>query len=314
MTGPHPRRFRFGVEMMRPFPSISWAKSARELERLGYATLFVPDHFHEGFGPITAMATAAAATTRLIVAPMVLACDFRNPAVLARELASIDVLSEGRLEVGLGAGYNPLDYSRSGIRHDPPGVRVDRLIEHTAVLRGLFADHGPFTFHGQHYQIADLDGTPKPYNVDGPPIIIAGGGQRLLTFAATHADIIGVNPSLPGAPDASTARDALVPAIDRKFDLIRDAAGDRFDALEFTAWISAAVVTDDTTLVRDRMAARFGVDADDALESPIVLAGSVERIVDQLHRRRQRWGYSYTVVQADRAHAFAPIVERLAGQ
>lgn len=300
--------------MMGPFPSMTWAESARELERLGYSTLFVPDHFHEGFGPITAMATAAAATTRLIVAPMVLACDFRHPAVLARELASIDVLSEGRIEVGLGAGYNPLDYSRSGIRHDPPGVRVDRLIEHATVLRGLFADDGPFDFDGTHYQIADLDGTPKPFTTGGPPIIVAGGGTRLLTFAATNADIIGVNPSLAGAPDATTARDALGPAIDRKFELIRAAAGDRFDTLEFTAWISAAVVTDDMTSVRERMGARFGVPPDEALESPIVLAGSVDQIVDHLHRRRQRWGYSYTVVQADRAHDFAPIVQQLAGQ
>lgn len=312
MTSAHPRRFRFGVEMMGPFPSMTWAESAREVESLGYSTLFVPDHFHEGYGPITAMATAAAATTHLVVAPMVLACDFRHPAVLSRELASIDLLSGGRLEVGLGAGYNPLDYSRSGIRHDPPGVRVDRLIEHTAVLRALFAAD-PVTFVGQHYQIRDLDGTPKPTRPGGPPIIIAGGGKRLLTFAAHQADILGVNPSLPGAPDDSTARDALGAAIDRKFELIRAAAGDRFDQLEFNAWTSVAAITSDMSVLRQRLSARFGAPPDEVLESPIVLAGSVDEVVDHLHRRRERWGYSYIVLQADQAHAFAPVVAQIAG-
>ena len=150
--------FRFGVEMMAPFDGMSWVDSAREVEALGYSTLFVPDHFHEGFGPITAMATAAMATTTLKVGPMVLACDFRHPAVLARELASIDVLSQGRLEVGLGAGYQETDYDRSGIAMDAPGVRVSRLIEHTRVLKLLFAD-GPTTFDGDYYRITDLGPT-----------------------------------------------------------------------------------------------------------------------------------------------------------
>src|ERR1700675_4804979 len=154
----HARRFRFGAEMMEPFAGMTWAQSAQRLESLGYSTLFVPDHFHEGFGPIMALATAAMATTTLKVAPLVLNTDFRHPAVLARELASIDVLSGGRLEVGLGAGYNPLDYQRSGIPMDAPKVRVDRLIEHVSVLRALWSD-GPANFDGEHYKIVDLDGT-----------------------------------------------------------------------------------------------------------------------------------------------------------
>jgi probable F420-dependent oxidoreductase len=143
-----PRAFRFGVEMMAPFGGLTWAESAREIESLGYSTLFVPDHLDEGYGPITAMATAAAATTTLRVAPAVLAADFRHPAVLARELASIDQLSEGRLEVGIGAGYQVNDYAGAGLAMDPPGTRVARMIEHVTVLRGLFAD-GPFDFAGE---------------------------------------------------------------------------------------------------------------------------------------------------------------------
>jgi probable F420-dependent oxidoreductase len=311
----HPRTFRFGVEMPRPFDGMSWADSARRLEDLGYSTLLVPDHFHSGFGPITAMATAAAATTTLRVAPMVLACDFRHPAALAKELASIDVLSEGRLEVGLGAGYNPLDYSRSGIAYDPPGVRVDRLIEHTHVLRALFAD-GPAEFEGEHYRIGGLDGTPKPFRPGGPPILLAGGGPRLLTFAAQYADIIGVNPSLPSKPDATTARDALADRIDAKFDLIRGAAGDRFDSLEFSAWISTATIgpEPEVTATRDALSARFGVPPDEAVQSPVVLVGDHPAIVDELHHRRERWGYSYTVLQFEQSEAFAPVVAELAGR
>ena len=194
---------------------MSWAESARELEALGYSTLFAPDHFDEGFGPITAMATAAAATTELTVATAVFAADFRHPAVLARELASIDVLSEGRLEVGLGAGYQVNDYRGSGIAMDPPKVRVDRLIEYVAVLRGLFAD-GPFTYAGEHFQIDALDGTPHPFTPGGPPIFVAGGGPRMLRFAAREADIVGVNPSLPTTERRAEARHDGVAARDRR--------------------------------------------------------------------------------------------------
>ncbi|MFT3855722.1 MAG: TIGR03621 family F420-dependent LLM class oxidoreductase [Ilumatobacteraceae bacterium] len=312
MVTAHPRRFRFGVELMAPFDGLSWVDSARELESLGYSTLFVPDHFHEGYGPITAMATAAMATTTLKVAPMVLACDFRHPAVLARELASIDVLSGGRLEVGLGAGYNPLDYSRSGIRHDPPGARVDRLIEHVAVLRGLFAD-AQFSFAGEHYRIDDLDGTPKPHASGGPPILVAGGGRRMLTFAARHADIVGLNVHLPSSPGEASARDALPASMEAKVALVREAAGERFAALELNAWISVARVTDDLGRLGNRLSARFGAPVDEVLRSPLVLVGSAAEIADEVLARRERWGYSYVCLPQDQAHAFAPIVRRLTG-
>src|ERR1700742_4178855 len=200
---PHP--FRFGVEMMEPFAGMTWAESARELEALGYSTLFAPDHFDEGLGPIAAMAAAAAATTELTVATAVFAADFRHPAVLARELAAIDILSEGRLEVGLGAGYQVNDYRSSGIAMDPPKVRVDRPGEYGAGLRGLFAD-GPFSFPGEHFQIDALDGTPPPHPPGGPPIFVAGGGPRMLRFAAQAADIVGVNPSLPPSERRSESR------------------------------------------------------------------------------------------------------------
>ncbi len=306
------RPFRFGVEMMAPFPGSSWADSARELEALGYSTLFVPDHFDEGYGPITAMATATVATTSLKVASAVFAADFRHPAVLARELASIDQLSEGRLEVGLGAGYQVNDYAGSGIAMDPPRVRVDRLIEYVSVLRGLFAE-GPFDFAGEHYHVTGLDGSPAPYRPGGPPIFVAGGGPRMLRFAAAHADIIGVNPSLPSSDVAATSvQDALPARIDRKFEWIWEAAGPRLGELEFHAWLRWAQVTDDARAEVQPLTGRFDASTDDVLASPIVLVGSVPEIVERLHARRERWGYSYYTLQQPVARAFAPVLAALA--
>jgi probable F420-dependent oxidoreductase len=307
-----PRPFRFGVEMMEPFEGSTWADSARELEALGYATLFAPDHFDEGYGPITAMATAAAATTSLRVATAVFAADFRHPAVLARELASIDQLSEGRLEVGLGAGYQINDYAGSGIVMDAPKVRVDRLIEYVAVLRGLFAE-GPFDFAGEHYRVTALDGSPAPYRPGGPPIFVAGGGRRMLTFAARQADIIGVNPSLPSSAQAvASAQDALPSRIDTKLEWIREAAGDRMSELEIHAWLRVAHVTGDAGAVAEPLTGTFGASTDEILASPIVLVGTVNEIVERLHERRARWGYSYYTVQQPVAREFAPVLAALA--
>ena len=299
--------------MMGTFAGMSWADSARKLESLGYSTLVVPDHFHQGLGPLTAMATAAAATSTLKVSSMVMNTDLRHPAVLARELASIDILSEGRLEVGLGAGYNPLDYRRSGISMDLPSVRVDRLIEHVAVLKALWSE-GSTTFHGEHYVIDDLDGTPKPFTPGGPPLLIAGGGRRMLRFAAQHADIIGVNVALASAPTDASARDGLPASIDSKFVQIRDDAADRFDDLEFNAWLSVCRVTDDSLTLGERLSGRFGAPAEEVLRSPFILAGTPEEIVERLEERRARWGYSYFVVQEPSIDEFAPIVALLSGR
>lgn len=310
MPGPSNSRrpFRFGVEMMEPFEGMTWADSARELETLGYSALHAPDHFDEGLGPITAMASAAAVTESLVVATAVLAADFRHPAVLARELAAIDVISEGRLEVGLGAGYNVDDYRWSGIAMDPPKVRVDRLEEYVAVLRGLFAE-GPFSFAGEHFRIDALDGTPHPHTPGGPPIFVAGGGPRMLRFAARQADIVGVNPSLPTSEKrAEAARDGVAARIDEKFALVREAAGDRLADLTFHGWLRHAQVTDDGHAVAAEIATATGLSQADVLASPFVLVGSVEEIVERLEERRERWGYSYYTVQQPAAREFADVL------
>ncbi len=305
------RPFRFGADMQAPLEGRSWIDSAREVEALGYSTLFVPDHFDEGLGPIAAMSAAAVVTTALRVGALVLDCDFRHPAVLARELASIDVLSEGRLEVGLGAGWKRLDYDRSGIPMDAPKVRVDRMIEHMHVLRALFAPE-PCTFTGDHYRITDLDGTPKPYRPEGPPFLIGGGAKRLLRFAAREADIVGVNASIhSGEIDTAAAHDALPASIDEKVAWVRDAAGSRIDDIELNAWLSMASVTDRASDLAETLSQVFAATPAEVLGSPLTLIGSIDEIVDRLHERRERWGYSYHVIPHDKLREFAPVVARL---
>ena len=306
-----PRQFRFGVEMMGPFPGMTWADSVRELEETGYSTLFVPDHFDEGYGPIAAMATAATASTTLRLATAVLAADFRHPAVLARELASIDALSAGRLEVGLGAGYQENDYRVAGLPMAEPRVRVGRLFEQVRILKGLFqSGEDPVTFTGEHYAVDDLILQPRPHHPSGPPILLAGGGKRMLRFAAEHADIIGVNPRMPTSAQRDPG-DALPEAIDEKFSWIRESAGERLTELEFHAWVRYAHRTDHGAAAVADLAGTFNAGAAAIRQSPLVLIGTVAEIAERLHERRERWGYSYFTIQQERAREFAPVIAAL---
>jgi probable F420-dependent oxidoreductase len=309
----HPRRLRFGVEMKAPLPGMSWADSARHVEALGFSTLVVPDHFHEGLGPIAALATAAAVTTELRLGTMVLDCDLRHPAVLARELASLDVLSAGRLEVGLGAGWRRADYEQSGIAMDPPKVRVDRLIEHVAVLRGLFAE-GPFDYTGEHYEIRGLAGTPRPHTPGGPPLVLAGGGRRMLRFAARNGDIVGVNPQIrSGEIDAAAAQDGLPGPVDEKVSWVRAAAGERWADLELTSWVSVAALTNRPSWLAARLASAWQADPTEVVASPYVLVGTEAELIDRLQANRERWGFSYYVLTQDALGAFAPLVAKVTG-
>ena len=309
---PHPRRLRFAVDLQQPFPGRDWLDTARESEDLGYSTIFVPDHFDEGPGPIAAMASFAAVTTSINVGALVLDCDYRHPVPLARELATIDALSGGRLEVGLGAGWKRRDYDTSGIAMEAPGVRVSRLQEHAAVLRGLWGE-GPFSFAGDHYTVTDLDGTPAPHRPGGPPILVGGGGPRLLRWAGATADIVGVNASIhSGEIDAAAAADALADRIDEKVGWLAEGAGDRLADVEINAWLAVAEITDDPATI-DGIAALFGTDAEALSRSPLSLVGPAGAVAERLHERRERWGYSYHVIPGDRAHDFAPIVAELTG-
>jgi probable F420-dependent oxidoreductase len=311
----HPRPFRFGVQLSRADTGAEWAELARKAEGLGYSTLFVPDHFGDQLSPAVALTAAADATTGLRVGSLVLDNDFRHPVVTAKEVASIDRLSGGRVELGIGAGWMSSDYEQSGIVMDPPGVRIDRLEEALDVLAGVFGPD-PFSYQGKHYQISGLDGLPKPIQQPhGPPLIIGGGGRGVLTLAARRADIVGVNPAIrSGRTDRAAAQDGAAVVTDQKLQWVRDAAGDRYDDIEINMLIFACVVTDDRASVIEAMAPLFGVSPDVVGDHPHAWVGTVEQICDDIAARRQRWDASYLVVQGpDAMDAAAPIVARLAG-
>ena len=195
---PHDRKFRFGVMCSHAASAAEFREKARTAEALGYSTLFVPDHFIDHpLAPMPAMATAAAVTDTLRIGSLVLGNDYKHPVVLAREAATLDLLSDGRLELGLGAGWMTADYDKAGLELDRPGVRIERLEESIAILKGLMTD-GPFTFEGKHYTVTDLDGEPKPVQRPHPPFIIGGGAPKILGLAAREAAIVGVNANLRG--------------------------------------------------------------------------------------------------------------------
>jgi probable F420-dependent oxidoreductase len=290
-----------------------WAELARKVEDLGYSTLTCADHLDDQFAPVPALAAAAAATTTLRLGTLVLANDYRHPVVAAKDAATLDVLSDGRLELGLGAGWMTTDYETAGIPLDPAGVRIDRMAEGLAVIRGLMAD-GPFSFAGTHYRIDGLEGFPKPVQQPHPPIVIGGGGPRVLGFAAQHADIVGLNVNLAvGVIDDRAGPNATEEATQAKVDLVREAAGERFDEIELQVRVHAVVVTDDRQGMAELMAPALGVSPDAALASPHAIAGTHDQIVEDLIARRERWGISYLGVSVDALDALAPVVSMLAG-
>lgn len=309
----HPRKFRFGVQLAKAADGAAWAGLCRKAEDLGYATAFLPDHFGDQLAPLPAMMAAADATTELKVGALVFDNDYKHPVVLAKEIATVDVLSGGRVELGIGAGWMNTDYEQSGIQHDAAKVRVDRMEEGIAVMKGLFAD-GAYSFQGDHYAITALDGLPKPVQRPHPPLLIGGGGRRVLSIAAREADIVGINPAIrSGNVDADSAGDATAVATDRKYQWVKDAAGDRFDDLEINCLVFACIVTDDPAPMAEMMAGLFSVTPEEVMEVPHVMIGSVDSICEQLHERRERWGMSYFCVQGDAMDAAAPIIARLAG-
>ncbi len=309
----HHRRFRFGVEIKGPLPGLSWADTVRKVEDLGYATIFLPDHFDDQWGVFSALAAAAVMSPSIGLGTLVLDNDYRHPVVTAREAATLDVLSEGRFELGVGAGWKKADYDVSGLAYDAPKVRVDRMIEGVAIMKGCFAD-GPFDHDGHHYRVTGYDALPTPHTPGGPPLLIGGGAPRMLRYAGATADIVGVNPSIhSGEIDLEAAQDGLAERIDHKVEGVKEGAGDRWDDLEINAWVPVVAITDDAEGWAEEAAPLFGATGNELLESPMTMIGTVAEIGERLHARRERWGYSYHVVTPDHVEAFAPIVAAFAG-
>lgn len=316
-----PRPFRFGVfaEGIRSREAL--LDTAQRAEDGGFATFLIRDHFiAEPFGhqlaPLTVLATVAAVTRTLRIGSLVFANDYRHPVVLAKEIATLDVLSEGRFELGLGAGFSRAEYEQAGIAFDPPHVRAERLEEALHVVKGLFAD-APFTFTGQHYSVAGLHSFPKPLQRPHPPILVGAASSRMLSIAARHADIIGLQ-------TVATTRGVLAQdpkvrsasAVSEKIEQVRQAAGERFEEIELSTVASVLM-----TAHRQEAAEQFARDrgwgdiaADEVLTMPSVFIGTVDHIVDEMRGRRERYGISYYVFFDQLMETVAPLVTRLAGE
>jgi probable F420-dependent oxidoreductase len=300
-------------------PIGRWLDALHRIEDLGFSTVSVSEHLTQGWTmePLAVM-TAAATSTSLRVLSLVLSNDFRHPALLHKAIATMDVLSGGRVELGLGAGWLEGDYAASGIHLDPPAARIERLAESIKVIKGLFGP-GPFSFEGRHYRIAGLDGLPKPVQLPHPPFLVGGGGRRILAFAGANADIVGVHARLPeGVLSPAAAADLAADRIAEKVEWVRDAsrAAGRADGaveLQFSAYLVR--VTDsraEPAAISSSFAGLLGADPDLVANSPAVLTGSVDACVEALQAHRERYGFSYWNLGSD-IEAVAPIVSRLAG-
>jgi probable F420-dependent oxidoreductase len=292
-------------------------EGARRAEAIGVTTLVIPDHLVPIPAPIAWLATVAAVTERLRISPFVLNNDLRHPTVLAKELATLDVLSGGRLDVAIGAGWNEPEYAAIGQPFDPVGTRVARLAEAIAVLKGCFGD-GPFSFAGEHYRITDYDAFPRPIQRPHPPIFVGGGGKRTLTLAGREADIVGLAPrTLSG--QRGDPRSVTWAATEEKIGWVRDAAGERFEDLVLNVYPSQwpVTITDDlrgeARKVIDRTRERTGYELTEreVIDSPHIFIGSVERFVEKFSELRERLGISSFMVGS--LEELEPVVERLAG-
>jgi probable F420-dependent oxidoreductase len=309
--------FRFGVSVWHAPSRAEWIAKARKIEDLGYASLMLPDHLlTERVAPMPALISAAEATKRLLVGTFVLNNDLRHPVVLAHEAAAVDLLTDGRLQLGLGAGWNKAEYDQAGLTFERGGIRVERLAEAVVIIKRLLAGE-QVTFAGQHYRVSGHVLAPLPVQKPHPPIIIAGNGPRLLTLAAQQADIVGlagISMRRGGTEmDVSGWKGA---AVDASIALLRAAADEeRFARLELNALVQRVVVSEDRRGAVETLTRAWPqLGAADIMESPYVLVGTVDQIVEDLCACRARWGISYYVVHEPYMDAFAPVVTRLAGK
>src|SRR5688572_1584189 len=289
------RAFRFGILTGGAASRGEWTDKAKQAEALGYSTLLIDDHLYNPFAPLTALVSAADVTTSLRIGSLVFGNDFRHPVILAKEAATLDVLTDGRFELGLGTGYRHEDYEQSGITLQSPGTRVSRFEEAVQIIKGLFAEDA-FTYDGNYYTIHNLNGLPKPLQKPYPPLLLGGGSKRILSFAAREANIVGINPrtTVEGGLDL---RSSTPEATEQKIAWVREAAGARFRDLELSILVMV-IVTDQRRQAAEQKLREFEMPTDEAsidgmLASPAFLFGTVEQIVEDLQSCRERFGLSY---------------------
>jgi probable F420-dependent oxidoreductase len=305
--------FRFTLQLEGATSPAAWRDLARQAEDLGYSTLYIPDHLGDQWGPLVALTVAAEATTTLRVGTLVLDNDFRHPVILAKEAATLDIVSGGRFELGLGAGWMTTDYEQSGIVMDAASTRIARLAESLAILRALWTD-GRATFEGEHYTVHEAIGSPRPVTPGGPPLVIGGGSKRVLTLAGQYAQIVSVVPSLAaGAIGPEVAAEAVAEKYADRVRWAREAAGERADDLELQCWTVAVQVVPNANEMFDMLAPVFNLTADQLRASPAALIGTTDEIADTLRKRREELGFSNIVVHLGEMEAFAPVIAELAG-
>jgi probable F420-dependent oxidoreductase len=280
----------------------------------------MPDHLSPQLAVWPTLAAVAQVVADVRLGTNMIAADLRHPVVLAKDVATVDVLSDGRVELGIGAGWARDEFDSAGIPWASAGERIDRLAEAVTVIKALWGSE-PVTFHGEHFTLTDCDGQPKPVQQPRPPIAIGGGGRRILALAAREADIVGVSVSMASGSIADSGPSALEGEMDRKVAWVREVAGaERFAQLELTVRVTAVGVLPDGVSAADRLARAAelgrptGLSGEQALTSPTVLVGTVDQICADLLARRDRFGFSYVVVSQGAMEDMAPVVQRLTGR
>ena len=310
------RPIRFGVAAHAVDGADTWRALARRVESQGYATLLLPDHTNPQLSPIPALVAAAAVTTTLRVGTQVLCNDLRNPTMTAKEVATLDVLTGGRADWGMGAGWLPSDYEATGIAFDPPGVRVRRLQESVMLIKALFSGD-EVSHRGEFYRVDGLRATPAPVQAPHPPLLIGAAQRRLLTWAGKVADIVSVAPSWESRRIGDIpASVSIVEGMDRQIGWVRagaESVGRRFEDIELSVTAMPVTVTPGAATMEDfgRAGAPHGISPQDSVDAPYLLVGSVDQIAETVRQRHQRWCVSNWVVPVEVADAFAPVVERV---
>lgn len=315
----HP--FRFAISSSAAPSGAAWKEMARKAEGQGYSTLHVSDHYVDAasnggqmLAAIPAMAAAAAVTDVLRIGARVLCIDYHHPVVLAKSMATLDLLSDGRLELGLGAGWVATEYEAMGLAMDDAPTRIARLADTVAFLRQFFAGD-PLDVAGPHVTARGFKGQPQPVQQPCPPIFIGGGARKVLTLAGQLADIVSFNfDNRAGVVGPAGVQSSGADAMDQKVAWVREGAGERFADIELEVGGYFVAVTEDPQPAAERFAGLFGLSPEAMLAHPNALIGSVDAICETLLARRERYGFSYITVAERNSDAFAPVVDRLAGK
>lgn len=318
------RPFRFAVQATKAKSAAEWRDLARKVEDLGFSTLFLADHYlgpgsasraasqpPQHLAPIAAMATAAAVTETLRVGCRVFCVDYHVPAALAKEAATLDLLSDGRLEFGIGAGWSEHEYRAMGLTFEPAPQRITKLEEVISLVKAHWSGH-ELDRTGEFVNVTGYAGLPLPVQRPRPPIMIGGGRKRVLSLAAREADIVSIA-NVPFVPVNEAGLSPEKEAV-RRLGYVREAAGDRFGHLDIESSPYFTEITDDTEAAVARVATMLAIEPDGLLDHPNVLIGSPDEIVDRLQARRQAIGVNYVSIQQSQIDSFAPIVAHLSGR